>query len=364
MRLINIISIGIAFILMQCAEPNKTSSSNGQKPGLKDYYREHFKMGVAVYPKALDGSQAHLIRTHFESMTPENVMKIGPIHPAPGVYNWDPADKIVAFARENNLALRGHALCWHNQTPEWFFKTEGDSLLKDTLLNRLQDHITTVVSRYKDDIYAWDVVNEAISDKKDQFYRDSEFFKVCGEDFITKAFEYARAADPDVQLFYNDYEVINPVKRQKIYDMIKSMKEAGVPIDGIGIQGHWSVFEPSEQQLRETISAFTDLGLKIQITELDVSVYKKEHSRRDKLPDETDEFTPELQQLQADQYEMIFNVLRENSEHISSVTFWNISDRYSWLDNFPVAGRKDYPLLFDQNLQPKESYHRITSFSK
>ncbi|MEQ8471773.1 MAG: endo-1,4-beta-xylanase [Marinoscillum sp.] len=356
--------IGLIFMFLAgCQSTTSTSSETKDSKGLKDYYKGYFPVGVAVFPKAMQGDQAQLIKTHFESMTPENVMKMGPIHPEADRYNWGPADTIVEFARANDLKMRGHALCWHNQTPKWIFVDEaGNDVSKEELLNRLQKHITEVVSRYKDDIYAWDVVNEAISDSKDEFYRNSKWYEICGEEFIAKAFEYARAADPDVELFYNDYEVINPVKREKIYQLVKGLKEAGVPIDGVGIQGHWSIYEPNEETLRATIERFTSLGLKVQITELDVSVYPKEHSRREKRATDVDSFTQEQQQLQAEQYEMIFRVFREYKNKLNAVTFWNISDKYSWLDHFPVANRKDYPLLFDENHEPKKAYYKITDF--
>lgn len=331
--------------------------------GLKDYYKDYFPIGVAVYPEALSGAEAELIKKHFVSMTPENVMKMGPIHPEEDTYNWIPADKIAAFAKENDMKMRGHALCWHNQVPDWIFVDEaGNDVSKEILLQRLKDHITTVVQRYSDVIYAWDVVNEAISDNPDEFYRDTKWYRICGEEYIAKAFEYAREADPEVQLFYNDYEVINPVKREKIYQMVKKLKDAGVPIDGVGIQGHWSVFEPSEEVLRETIERFTDLGLEVQITELDVSIYQKEHSRREKRPDDDDTFTDELKQKQIEQYDMIFRTFRDKKDNLSGVTFWNISDKYSWLDYFPVNERKDYPLLFDQELKPKAAYWKVVDF--
>lgn len=350
-------------IIQSIAASCGNAGKEDENKGLKDYYSSYFPMGVAVYPAALEGPEGKLITTHFKSMTPENVLKMGPVHPEENHYNWAPADQIVDFARKNNLMLRGHALCWHRQVPDWIFKdSEGVQVSKEILIERLKTHITDVVSRYQDDIYAWDVVNEAISDKKDEFYRPSLWYQICGEAFISKAFEFAREADSDVQLFYNDYEVINPVKREKIVKLVKQLKASGTPIDGVGIQGHWSVYEPSEQVLRETIEAFVGLGLKVQITELDVSIYPKEHSRREKRPTDSDEFTDELKQMQADQYEMIFRVLRDYKDDINAVTFWNISDYYSWLDNFPVTGRKDYPLLFDETFKPKAAYQRVVDF--
>ncbi len=347
------------FIAFGCSQ----KSESKEPKRLSEVYQDYFPIGVAVSPRALKGDEAPLIRSQFASMTPENVMKMGPIHPEEDRYNWGPADEIVEFARANNMLLRGHTLCWHNQTPDWLFQPDS-SLTKEELLSRLEAHITAVVSRYKDDIYAWDVVNEVISSKPGEFYRESAWYRICGKEFVSKAFEYARNADPDVELYYNDYDVINPVKRERIHQMIRELMDDKVPIDGVGIQGHWSVYEPTEDQLRATISAFTDLGLKIQITELDVSIYEKEHSARKPMPTDSDVFTEELKKKQADQYEMIFRVLRDYKEHITGVTFWNISDRHSWLDNFPVKGRKDYPLLFDEEFQPKESFYRVVNFDK
>ena len=331
--------------------------------GLHTYYKDYFRMGVSVEPDALQGDQAELITREFASLTAENVMKMGPIHPAPDRFNWGPADRVVEFAREHHMAVRGHALCWHNQAPGWLFVDEaGGTVSKAVLLQRLQSHIDSVAGRYREDIYAWDVVNEAISDQADEVYRHSPWYQICGPDFIAEAFRYAHAAAPEAELFYNDYEVINPTKRQKIYEMVKGLVEAGVPIHGVGIQGHWSVYEPTEAELRKTLDLFTGLGLKVQITELDVSVYKKEHSLRERRPTDVDDFTPELQAKQVAQYEMIFRVFREYGDKLNAVTFWNISDRHSWLDEFPVPGRKDYPLLFDENLEPKTAYRAITDF--
>ncbi|WP_119843728.1 endo-1,4-beta-xylanase [Reichenbachiella sp. MSK19-1] len=355
--------LAVSALLLACNPSQDKQSEESEDLGLSTYYKDYFPIGVAVSPRALKGKQAQLIKDNFVSMTPENVMKSGPIHPKEDKYNWAPADEIAAFAKANNMKLRGHALLWHNQASDWLFVDSlGNDVSKEVLYERLERHITDVVTRYKDVIYAWDVVNEAISDQSDVFYRDSKWYQICGEEFIAKAFEFARAADPDVQLFYNDYEVINPVKREKIYKMVKGLQEAGVPIDGVGIQGHWSVYEPSESTLRATIDRFTGMGLQVQITELDVSIYPKEHAPRDKRADDDDTFTNELKQKQIAQYDMIFRVFRENKEKLSSVTFWNVSDQYSWLDHFPVPDRKDYPLLFDQNNEPKEVYWEVVKF--
>src|SRR5688572_19754601 len=218
--------------------------AQSKEKGLKDFYQPYFPIGVAVSPRVLQGPEAELIKTHFNSLTAENAMKMGPIHPEENRYFWDDADKIAGFAKANNMKLRGHTLCWHNQTPTWMFtNAAGDTVTKEVLLKRLKDHITAVVTRYKGTIYAWDVVNEAIDDSPDKFYRNSPWYKICGEEFIAKAFQYAHEADPDALLFYNDYNTETASKRDHIYEMVKKLVDAKVPIHGVGLQGHWSVFD-------------------------------------------------------------------------------------------------------------------------
>ena len=331
--------------------------------GLKDYYKSFFSIGVAVSPQVLTGPESDLIKKEFNSLTAENVMKMGPIHPEENKYNWEPADQIVNFAQSNGMKMRGHTLCWHNQTPPWIFKDNaGNQVSKEVLLQRLKDHITAVVSRYKGKIYAWDVVNEAIDDKDDVYLRPSPWLNIIGEEYIAKAFEYAHQADPNALLFYNDYNTESPAKRAKIIKLVKSLIDAGVPIHGIGIQGHWSIYGPHEDEVAASIAAYSSLGLKLHVTELDVSVYTSEQGRRDKRTDEQDTFTPEMEQKQLELYAAIFRVFRDNVKSISAVTFWNVTDKRSWLDNFPVRGRKNYPLLFDQNLQRKKAYWEVVNF--
>jgi len=343
------------------------SSNSAASKGLKDFYRDYFPIGVAVTPAMLEpGPDADLILTQFNSLTAENVMKMGPIHPEEHRYNWAPADKIAAFAAQHGLRLRGHTLCWHNQTPAWFFTdSTGAELGREALLQRLRRHIQEVVGRYKGKIYAWDVVNEAVADGGDEPLRRSRFLEIIGSDYIEKAFEFAREADPDALLFYNDYNTEQPQKRERIYQLLRRLKEKGVAVDGVGLQGHWSIFEPTAAELEASILKFHELDLQVQITELDVSVYPKEHGRRPRWAGEGDaRFTPEMDQKQAEHYRMLFEVFRKHKDKISGVTFWNLSDKASWLDDFPVQGRKDFPLLFDQNNQPKQAFKAIMDFEK
>ncbi len=333
--------------------------------GLKDYYKAYFPIGVAISPQTLQTDEAEFIVKQFSSITPENAMKMGPLHPTENEYFWDDADKLVEFAEAHSMKIRGHALCWHQQTPDWMFKDQnGKQVSKEVLLERLKKHITKVVSRYKGRIYAWDVVNEAVADESGRVFRDSPWFRICGEDFIAKAFEYAHAADPNAQLFYNDYNTEQPLKRDKVYTLLKKLIEAGVPIHGLGLQAHWNLVEPSEQNLRDALDKYASLGVKIQITELDISVHPWVDPPRDKRPDESDLFSPEMEQLQKEMYVRVFNVFREYKDKITGVTFWNVSDRYSWLDFYPVNGRKNYPLLFDKNLEPKQAYWEVVNFKK
>lgn len=369
-KIVLLFTMNLSVVALPFCSTNKNaqqtmSQGMDSTKGLKDYYKNYFTMGVAVSPRALKTEEAGLILQQFNSMTPENAMKMGPIHPKENEYYWKDADSIAAFAKRNNLKLRGHTLCWHNQTPRWFFmdSATGKQVTKEVLLQRLKEHITTVVSRYKGTIYAWDVVNEVISDKKDEYFRNSLFYQICGEEFVAKAFQWAHEADPGALLFYNDYNEIDPAKREKIFKLVKSLKDAGVPIHGIGLQGHWAINEPAEQQLDSTLSRFAEIGLKIQITELDISVYPKEHNARERRAEDYDTvFTAEKENKQTEMYERCFRIFRKYKNVISGVTFWNISDRHSWLDNFPVQGRKDYPLLFDKDLKPKKAYWEVVRF--
>ncbi|MDJ1492822.1 endo-1,4-beta-xylanase [Cytophagaceae bacterium DM2B3-1] len=352
--------------VLACSLQNLYSQSSTPKTsskGLKDYYKNYFPIGVAVSPRALQGPEAGLILQQFNSITPENAMKMGPIHPEENRYFWDDADAIVNFAQTNKLRIRGHNLCWHEQTPKWIFTdAQGNNVTKEVLLKRLKDHITTVVSRYKGKIYAWDVVNEAIDDDSTKFLRNSLWYQICGEDFIVKAFEYAHQADPNALLFYNDYNTERPEKTERVYQLLKKLKEAKVPVHGVGLQAHWSIYEPTEKELRNAIEKFSSLGLQIHFTEVDMSVYRWEKHRRERKEGESDAFTPELEQKQLEQYKKVFSIFREYKKAITSVTFWNISDKSTWLDNYPVRGRKNYPLLFDQNLQPKKVYWEVIKF--
>ena len=267
--------LSILFIFSQCTVVNKATKENAAF-GLKDYYKNYFDIGVAVSANSLKDKNASLIFNEFNSLTAENSMKMGPIHPAENSYNWKDADSILAFALNNKLKIRGHNLCWHQQAPKWFFiDSLGKQVTKEVLLARLKKHIFDVVGRYKGKVYAWDVVNEAISDAPDEYLRNSAWYQIAGDEYIAKAFEYAHEADPAALLFYNDYNEISAIKRAKIIKLVKDLKAQGVPINGVGLQGHWAINEPSYAQLDSTLNDFSQLGLILQITELDMDAIKK-----------------------------------------------------------------------------------------
>lgn len=353
--------------LLSCNGRNNAQSQPiDSAKGLKEYYKDYFPIGVSISPGALKTDEAPFIARHFSSITAENAMKMGLLQPKEHKYYWKDADSIVAFAKRNGMKIRGHALVWHQQTPDWLYTdSTGKQVRKEVLLQRIKDHITTVVTRYKGSIYAWDVVNEAISDDKEVFFRQSKLYEICGEEFIARAFEWAHAADPDALLFYNDYNEVNPVKREKIIALIQKLRAQGVPVEAVGLQAHWAVNEPERSQLEKTLKDFAALGLPLQITELDISVYRKQQKPGENKPIDRDTvFSSEKESLQLKQYRMCFELFRKYRHAITGVTFWNISDRHSWLDNFPVKNRKDYPLLFDRALKPKKAFWEVVLFEK
>ncbi|KRE97978.1 1,4-beta-xylanase [Paenibacillus sp. Soil766] len=311
-------------------------------------------MGAAVNAKTIE-TQADLIKRHYNSVTAENDMKFAEIHPDPDRYTFGKADAIVDFAVAYGKKVRGHTLVWHNQTSDWVFEgAYGLPVTRDQLLIRMQQHIETVVKRYRGQIYAWDVVNEAIEDTSDIYLRKSKWLDIIGEDYIAKAFHFAHQADPNALLFYNDYNETNPVKRDKIAALVSSLKEQGVPIHGIGMQGHWNIHGPSIEEIHAAIELYASLGVQIQITELDLSVFEFTDRRTDLT-----EPTSEMLELQAERYEQIFELFRAYQRSIISVTFWGAADDYTWLDDFPVKGRKNWPFLFDRQHAPKQAFHRI-----
>ena len=339
-------------------------------PGLKDAYKDYFTIGVAVNKHNIsDPAQIAIIKKQFNSVTAENAWKPGEIHPKEGVWNFGLADSIANFCRENGIKMRGHCLCWHSQFADWMFTDKkGKPVKKEVFYERLRDHIHTVVNRYKDVVYAWDVVNEAMADDGRPFefvdgkmvpaspYRQSRHFKLCGDEFIAKAFEFAREADPTGVLIYNDYSCVDNGKRERIYNMVKKMKEAGVPIDGIGMQGHYNIYFPEEEQLEKAINRFKEIVNTIHITELDLRTNTESGGQLMFSRGEAKPQAPYIGTLQEDQYARLFKIFRKHKDVIKNVTFWNLSDKDSWL------GVNNHPLPFDENFKAKRSLQIIRDF--
>ena len=366
MRKVWIILLAICGGVVSCTKDNPPAKKN-QRPkniteynkvteGLKDYFTqaEYFDMGVAIPPSFVDNqTKVNLIKRHFNSITADNDMKWSNIESTEGNFTFTNADKIVAFAQANGMKVRGHCLCWHNQIPDWIFKDGNATASKEIVLQRLRTHINTVMTHFKGKVYAWDVVNEAIDDGSST-YRQSLWYTICGEDYIIEAFKAARLVDPDAKLFYNDYEEVNATKRDKIYTLLEKLKDQNL-IDGMGLQGHWNIEYPSSDLLTAALDKYKSLGIELQITELDVSVYTSNSD-----PEST--YTSDLSLKQAVAYSRFFMAFRNYKSSITSVTFWGLADDYSWLDNFPVPGRKNYPFLFDKNYSPKQAYFSVINF--
>ena len=336
-----------------------TLNNQTKVSSLSDVFKDNFLIGAAVNPITIR-SQKDLILKHFNSLTSENEMKFERLQPEEGRFTFEEADKLIAFAQDNKKNVRGHTLVWHNQTPDWVFSNNnGEVVDRDTLLARMKAHISTVMGRYKGQIYAWDVVNEDVADSGTNILRDSKWKAIIGEDFIDKAFEYAHLADPEAALFYNDYNESDPGKREKIYTLVKSLVEKEVPIHGIGLQGHWNLYDPTLDHIKKAIERYASLGLQIHITEMDVSMFGFDDKRADlKAP------TEEMIEKQTERYVEFFNILKEYSNVIKSVTFWGVADDYTWLDDFPVRGRKNWPFLFDQNHNPKQAFWKVVDINK
>ena len=322
------------------ADPNPTVK-------LKDAYKDYFMIGVALNQRNVsDDAQINLVKAEFSSITAENDMKPGELHPKEGVWNFERADKIANFCRQNGIKLRGHCLCWHSQFADWMFTDKkGREVKKEVFYERLREHIHTVVNRYKDVVYCWDVVNEAISDGGGGFggfgrrgqapnpYRESRHYKLCGDEFIAKAFEFAREADPNALLFYNDYNECDPGKRDRIFDMVKKMKD----IDA-------------------AITKYAKIVKHIHVTELDIRMNTEMGGQLRFSRGENKPVAGYMNTLLTDQYSRIFKIFRKHKDVIDCVTFWNLGDRDSWL------GVNNHPLPFDENYKPKQAYYAIKNF--
>ena len=359
-------SLGSALMLSAQGFPWETQVEDST--GYKDAYKDYFTVGVAVnITNVTDGAQMALIRKNFSSITAENDMKPVSLQPREGEWNWGNADRIADFCRKNGIPLRGHTLCWHSQFADWMFVDEkGNDVPKEVFYERLRTHIHTVVNRYKDIVYCWDVVNEAIADgdgrklpwmkEEPSPYRQSRHFKLCGDEFIAKAFEFAHEADPDALLFYNDYNAADPAKRDRIFNMVKKMKDAGVPIHGIGMQGHYNIYGPSNEDIEAAIEKYSTIVDQIHFTEVDIRINEEMGGQLIFSRGQSGEVPGYIKTLQEAKYADLFKILRRHKDVVRNVTFWNLSDKDSWL------GENNYPLPFNKEYKPKNVYGLIKNF--
>lgn len=344
---------------------------------LKEAYKDKFLMGVAVNRSQIhqrNEAEVKLITTQFNSLTAENDMKWMHIHPKIEEYNFEHADKLVALAAANDMFVVGHTLVWHSQLAPWVFKKEdGTTIDSAELTRRMKEHIHTIVGRYKGKIKGWDVVNEALAE--DGTLRKSQFLTIGGPDFIEKAFQFAHEADPDAELYYNDYNMVNANKRDGAIQIVKNLQGKGIQIDGIGIQGHWGLDYPSLQEIETAIEMYAALAVKVMFTEVDVSVLPSPYrmptadvsvrfENNPTMNPYPDGLPDSLQTRLANRYADIFKLFNKHADKISRVTFWGLHDGLSWKNNFPIRGRTDYTLLFDRNLAPKKAYYSVTALAK
>jgi endo-1,4-beta-xylanase len=360
-------------ILLQLMLFTLISSVNAQEvPVIKDVFKNYFLIGTAVNASQFnetDSIGAAVIRNNFNSITPENILKWEQVHPVNGKYNFTAADNYVKFGIENKMFIIGHTLVWHGQTPKWVFESApGVPATRDQLIERMRDHIFTVVGRYKGKISGWDVVNEALNE--DGTLRESPWKKIIGDDFIELAFRFAHEADPDAKLFYNDYSIENKPKREGTIKLFKNLKSKGIYITGIGIQEHVKMDWPSPGLLDSTINEFASAGADVMITELDVDVLPSADNsnsadinlnfeKKNGLNPYSEGLPDSLQNALAKRYKDLFNVYVKNSSKISRVTLWGATDKDSWLNNWPIRGRTSFPLLFDRKGKPKKAYYSV-----
>jgi endo-1,4-beta-xylanase len=341
-------------------------------PTLKDAFRGIFRIGAAINQAQFEDRDPRgvpIITSQFNTISPENVLKWEIVHPKADAYNFDPADRYVAFGEKHGMFVVGHCLVWHSQVPRWVFEdAEGKPLTREALLDRMRDHIRTVVGRYKGRIAGWDVVNEALNE--DGTLRQSPWYKIIGEDYLLKAFQFAHEADPKAELYYNDYNLENEPKRKGAVELIRKLKAAGATVTAVGLQGHDKLDWPTLDQQSATIEAFHALGVQVNITELDVDVLPRVNRQNTADVSATAAATansnpytgglPEdMQQTLAKRYADLFRVFIQHKDAIGRITFWGVTDGDSWLNGFPVRGRTNYPLLFDRQGKPKPAFDAV-----
>ena len=344
--------------------------------GLKDYFKDDFSVGAAIGTDIFsrnDKEMLTLIAREFSTITTENAMKWQPIHPTENRWNFDVPDKFVEFGQKNRMDIQGHVLVWHSQVPHNLFEDEnGKQISKSVLLKRMENHISTLVDRYKGKIHSWDVVNESIT--PEDGYRKSKWLEIVGPEFMERAFHLAHEADPDCHLIYNDYNMVDPKRRDFVVELVKKYQKKGVPIHGIGMQGHFNLDSPNIKAIEDSIKAFAATGMRVHFTELDVDVLPYDWGRTsevstnieyaESLNPYTNGLPKDVQDKFTRRYEELFKLFLKHRDNIDRVTFWGTTDDKSWKNNFPMRGRTNYPLLFNREHKPKDAYFAVVGLKK
>lgn len=338
---------------------------------LKDALGDKFLIGTALNTRQSSGQDTDavkVVKKHFNVIVAENCMKSEVLQPEEGRYDFRQADEFVKFGEDNGMTVTGHCLIWHSQCPRWFLvDKDGKNVSAEVLKQRMKEHITTVVSRYKGRILGWDVVNEAIME--DGSYRKSKFYEILGEEFVPLAFQYAHEADPDAELYYNDYNMHEPGKRATVVKLVNDLKKRGLRIDAVGMQGHVGMDYPDLSEFEASMEAYAATGAKVMITEFDMSALPT-ISRSANVADRVDfekktlnpypDGLPDSVSLEWNaRMETFMNLFIKHADYVTRVTAWGVSDRDSWKNNFPMRGRTDYPLFFDREYRPKPFVQKL-----
>jgi endo-1,4-beta-xylanase len=360
--------LATTLILSSCTVQKKQESAIS----LKNAYKSDFYMGTALSENQINETNplvTNLISKEFNSITAENIMKSMFMHPEQDKFDFKLTDKYVAFGKKHNMFIHGHTLIWHSQLAPWMTKIK-DSV---SMAKMMTNHIGTIVEKYKGRIDSWDVVNEALND--DGTLRKSVFLDTYGKDYLTFAFKLAAKSDPKADLYYNDYSLCNAKKRKGAIDLIKTLQKNGAKIDGVGEQGHWTLTSPSLDEIEKTILDFSALGLKVAFSELDITVLpnpwdlkgadvNQKFEASEKMNPYPKGLPDSIQKQLADRYEAIFKLFLKHKDKISRVTFWGVNDVQTWLNDWPIKGRTNYPLLFDREFKPKSAYNSVIGLKK
>lgn len=378
MKMTNQLFLLLTLFMFSCCKSSISILKNTQlQPSLKEAFEEKFYIGTALNLSQIYGKNkkaSAIIDQQFNAVTAENCMKAIYLQPREGEFDFKDADRFVEFGEKRGIHVIGHTLIWHSQAPAWFFKDKnGHDVSKDVLIERMHRHIHTVVSRYKGRVKGWDVVNEAIKD--DGSWRQSKFYQIIGEDFVRLAFKFAHEADPDAELYYNDYSMFLKGRRERVLKMVRNLKNQGVRVDGIGMQGHLGLNYPTVTDFETSLLAFSQLGVQVLVTEMDITVLPSpnglmgaEVSRNFKYDEQLNPYNNGLPKNKetalTQRYKDFFALFLKHQDKISRVTIWGVGDANSWKNDWPVEGRTDYPLLFDRNYNPKPVVREIIEMAK